>query len=173
MITGILNSIVIVLIILIVLIVGFVIKSKKIIIFSGSLLLVVIVIFTLIFYSNKDVKPSKPTVTFTVANNSKTYAIYYRTSNGTINGWSPFKFQFLDTWNKRILASTSAFVGDQEKTITISKKGSIYFYNPNFRYKYGGGLKINGEDITEGQTIYINSEMDIISLSGGKVYLDN
>jgi hypothetical protein len=59
-----------------------------------------------------------------------------------------------------------------KKTITISKDGSIYFYNPGWKYKFGGGLQINGKDIKPNSKIYINAKMDIISLSGGKVYIE-
>ena len=144
-------------------------------------LLIIILIVCCVFVSsiglfivtNKTVTPKPPTVTFTVVNNANSYALRYRISNSTINGWSPFKMSFLDKIYGRVLAPKSLSSKLSTKTITISKEGSIYFYNSGWRYKFGGGLQINGKDITDNSTIYINAELDIISLSGGKVYIDS
>ena len=132
------------------------VKFGKIIIFVIIIILILPIFFII---SNMKVKPTGPTVTFTVVSKAKSFGMYYRISNSTSNGWSPFKWSLFDTYLTN------------KKTITISQNGSIYFYCRHFKYKYGGGLKINGKDIIEGSTININARIKI-SPSGGEVYLD-
>lgn len=116
-----------------------------------KILLGIIILFILVIIgfliSNKTVVPKEPTVTFKVINNAQSYIANYRISNSTINGWSPFKWKFLDRWYGRVIGANWLGNKFNEKTITISKDGSVYFYNPSWKYKFGGGLKINGKDI--------------------------
>jgi hypothetical protein len=146
--------------------------KKKILI--GILVIFILFILSIVFFfiSNKEVQLKEPTVTFKVVNNATSYVFNYRISNSNLNGWSPFKWAFLDRWYNRYLGSNWMGSKFNEKTITISKDGSIYFYNPGWKYKFGGGLQINGKDIKPNSKIYINAKMDIISLSGGKVYIE-
>ena len=134
--------------------------------FIIPLILLLIIIIICIIYSNKGVNKTPPTVTFKIVNNSNSHRLRCRLSDTTSNGWSLFKLKFPD----KIICAKQSFCKNEE-TVTISKNGSVYIYNPDWKHKYGGGLKIIGKNITEGSTINVNASIDLISLSGGKVYL--
>ena len=146
--------------------------KKKILI--GVLVIFILFILSIVFFfiSNRTIVVKDPTVTFKVVNNAKSYSFNYRISNSKLNGWSPFKWAFLDRWYNRYIGPRWLNNNLSEKTITISKDGSIYIYNSMWKYKYGGGLQINGKDIKPNSKIYINGDFEIVSLSGGKVYIE-
>jgi hypothetical protein len=135
-------------------------KIKKIL-----FILLIILILSCVFFviTNRKVVPTAPTVTFYVKSNSISYQCLYRISNSTVNGWSPFKWKYLD----EIRNVGLTFI---KKKITISKKGSIYIYSPSFKYRYGGGLKILGKDIVDGSTITVNARMKLTP-ARGEVYI--
>ena len=136
-------------------------KIKKIL-----FILLIILILSCVFFviTNRNVVPTPPTVTFTVKCNTIMYPLRYRISNSTSNGWSPFKWKYLEDARGWYLTSIVS------KKITISKKGSIYIYSPSFKYRYGGGLKILGKDIVDGSTITVNARMKLTP-ARGEVYI--